>query len=260
MENNQENVVLNGEPVENTQTQPPVAPQQEQPQVYPCPVCGTPYIHTCPQCGFSPYNPVKKPRKSIFKRWWFWLIAVVLTFSLMIGSASCMFSFMTADSESDSEYETSHLCNVGDVEVNLIAEKSWREDYKIILELEVQNNGDENVSFYPTRVFFDGTKGEARCDFSDDDLDINLSFNWDSYYAEDESIILKPGKTHLVTLSFESKYDDTEELLIEDLREVLFLDFNFNVADPDTLTVKDTTQVTVALNDIKANQKYYEYE
>ena len=162
MENNQDNVILNGEPTANENSQPKGNNPQNGAPVNPCPVCGTPYTYVCPKCGFSPYVGNKKAKKSIFTKWWFWLVAVVLGFGIMIGSASCMIFLMYSDDTATSDYKTTSLCEVGDLDVSLIPEESYRDDYEIRLELVVKNNGDEDVSFYPTKVLYDGIKGKEK--------------------------------------------------------------------------------------------------
>ncbi len=266
MENNQDNVILNGEPSESENNQPVGNNPQNGAPVNPCPMCGTPYTYVCPKCGFSPYVSNKKAKKSIFAKWWFWLVAVLVMFGIMIGTASCMIFLMASEDTDTSDYKTTSLCEVGDLDVSLIPKESYRDEYTIELLVEVKNNTKEKISFYPTKVLFDGEKGIGRGDFSVDDVSFGWSFDWDSYYAEDESIILQPGKTHLISLSFETEYYDDEDeesshpKFLDDLRNVNVLEFNLNVANPETLEVLDTTKLTVDLSKIKANKKYYEYE
>ena len=259
MENNQDNVVLNGEPQKAENTQPQSNNSQNGVPVNPCPICGTPYTYVCPKCGFSPYVGRKNTKKNIFSKWWFWLIAVVLVFAIMIGSAACMIHFMNIDTvEKTSNYVTRPLCKVADIEVKFVPEKCVRDAYDITLTLEVTNNGDKNVSFYPTKASFDGRSITAYCGFSVDDTD--LMWDYDSYYAEDESIIIKPGKRHLVDITFDSFYNEEGEMLEVDLRKFSNLDITFNVANPETLKVQESTQVNFDLTQIEAKKKYYDQE
>lgn len=258
MENNQDNVVLNGEPTmtENAESQGHT-PEKRAP-VNPCPICGTPYTYVCPKCGFSPYVGRKNTKKNIFSKWWFWLVAVLLVFAIMIGSASCMVFLMTADYNETSSYTTNPLCTVGDIEVKLVPEKSYRDDYSIYFVIEVKNTGDKKVSFYPTKAMLDGKTTTAYCDFSLEDTEV--MWDYDSYYAEDESIIIKPGKCHLVEVTFDGFYGDDEESVDVDLRKINYLDITFNIANPENLKVLESSYVNFDLTQIEAKKKYYDQE
>lgn len=258
MENNQDNVILNGEPATNENSQPKSNNPQNGTPVNPCPVCGTSYTYVCPKCGFSPYVGNKKAKKSIFTKWWFWLVAVVLVFGIMIGSASCMFMFMSNDMKETSNYAATPLCTVGDIEVKLVPEKCYRDIYSINIVVEVKNKGDEKVAFYPNKAMFDGRSTIAYCDFSLEDTE--FMWDYDSYYAEDESLILKPGKRHLIEITFDGFYDDGGESTDDDFRNFSNLDITFNIANPETLRVLESNYVNVDLTKLEAKKKYYDQQ
>lgn len=278
MENNENNVILNGEPVDETpnaeptaeaqttQTPPPVNPQggynpnYSGAPVRPCPVCGEEYTYVCPKCGFSPYVGNKSAKSGIFRKWWFWLIAATVAFGLIIGTASCtIFLFSGEDTTGVASYEKQSLCAVGDLEVSLVPEHSYRTDYSVYITIEVKNKGKEDVSFYPTKALLDGEKALAYEDFHLDDSASISFWNYDSMYAEDGSVIIGSGNTHLVEISFDLDVD-TEEYEETDHRKFKELEFRLNVADPETLSVADGSDVTLDLTKFKAEKKYYEYE
>ena len=280
MENNDNKVILNGEPREEapktasaTESQtPPVNsqgaynPNYNTAPVRPCPVCGTEYTYVCPKCGFSPYVGNKKAKTGIFSKWWFWLISVAVAFAIIIGAASCAIFLSSSDSSVTSSYDSQPLCIVGDIQVELVEDQSYREDYEIILTIEVENKGKEDVSFYPTKALLDGEKAMAYGDFSYEDDEI--MWDYDSYYADDGSIIIKSGKSHLVELrfNFDNLYDyeenetDDSSTPLADLRKKNTLEFSLNTADPETCSVIDSHSIKYDLTKIRATKKYYEYE
>ncbi len=289
MEKKENKAVLNGEPLDETPVAEPVEPTSvAQPQsttpppvnsqggynpnytdapVRPCPICGTEYTYVCPKCGFSPYVGRNNTKKNIFSKWWFWLIAVAVAFGLIIGTASCAMFLLSKDDTSTANYDTQPLCAVGDIDVKLVPESSYRDEYEIVLTVEVKNNGEEDFSFYPTKALLDGEKAMAYGDFSYEDSDV--MWDYDSYYAKDGSTIIKSGKRHLVELRFsfdDVYYDDYDEERTEsateskDLREINALTFSLNIADSKSCEVFKSESLNFDLNEIKAEKKYYEYE
>ncbi len=237
MENNQDNVILNGEPAESESGHPEGNKPQKGAYVNSCPVCGTPYTYACLKCGYSPYVSNKKAKKSIFTKWWFWLIAVLLMFSVITGS-TCWYSYLT---KTDFDEEVLPFCRVGEVEMMYEPEYSWRSDYEIVFNLQVKNSGDETICFYPIKATVDGEKILALCNY------VSLD---PSDYAEDESLILKSDDIMRAQFSFSSDDEETDV----DMTKYKTLEFNVNIADPVTLEVLDTTRVTFDLSKIEIDE------
>ena len=85
-------------------------------------------------------------------------------------------------------------------------------------------------------------------------------WDYDSYYAEDESLILKPGKRHLIEITFDGFYDDGGESADDDFRNFSNLDITFNIANPETLRVLESNYVNVDLTKLEAKKKYYDQQ